>query len=79
MNPDRDPLATTALNLPVFDVPQRSHWPRKMTWEEVMDETRVQREYYMSYFDSPEKRLRNKNPTPFRMALLANPGTGDIV
>jgi hypothetical protein len=59
MNPEKNPLATTELNLPVFDSPRRDPPPRKMTWEEVMDQTEPQR--------SPERRLRNKNPEPFRM------------
>ena len=25
------------------------------------------RDYYMRHFDSPEKRLRDKNPVPFRL------------
>ena len=67
MKPEEDPLATTVLNLPVFDTPQREHWPRKMCWEAVMDETEPQRRFYMKHFDSPEKRLRSKNPEPFKM------------
>jgi hypothetical protein len=67
MKPKEDPLATAELNLPVFDVPQREHWPRKMTWEEVVIQTEPQRRFYMEHFDSPERRLRNKNPEPFRM------------
>ncbi len=67
MNPERDPLATTVLNLPVFESRQRERPPGKMTWEEVMDQTEPQRRFYMEHYDSPEKRLRNKNPAPFRM------------
>jgi len=68
MNPEKeDPLPTTALRLPAFESPKRDHLPVKMTWEEVMDQTEPQREFYMKHFDSPEKRLRNKNPAPFRM------------
>jgi hypothetical protein len=55
------------LNLPVFAGPQRDHFGWKMTWEQVTAETEPQRQYYMEHFDSPEKRLRNKNPAPFRM------------
>ena len=32
-----------------------------------MAQTEPQRRFYMKHFDSPEKRLRDKNPTPFRM------------
>jgi hypothetical protein len=67
MKPDEDPLATTALNFPVFDSPKRHPLPRKMTWDEVMDQTEPQRNFYMRHFDSPEKRLHNKNPAPFRL------------
>jgi len=67
MNPEKDLLATTVLNLPVFDSPRRDRGPGKMTWEAVMDQTEPQREFYVKHFDSPEKRLRNKNPAPFRM------------
>ena len=28
---------------------------------------RAVREHYMQHFDSPEKRLRDKNPEPFRL------------
>ena len=64
---DPDPLATTVLNLPVFDSPPRDHSAWKMTWEQVMAETEPMRQFYMTHYDSPEKRLRNKNPAPFRM------------
>jgi sigma-B regulation protein RsbU (phosphoserine phosphatase) len=64
---EKDPLATTVLNLPVFDTPQREHLSGKMTWEQVMDQTEPQRTFYIKHFDSPEKRLRDKNPAPFRM------------
>jgi hypothetical protein len=62
-----DPLATTVLNLPVLDGMRRDHFAWKMTWEQVTAETEPMRQYYMKHFDSPEKRLRNKNPAPFRM------------
>ena len=67
MKPNKDNLATTVLNLPVFDIPQRDRGPGKMSWEAVTDETEPQRQFYMTHFDSPERRLRNKNPAPFRM------------
>jgi hypothetical protein len=54
------------LNLPVFPEAQREHrgvW----SWETVMRETQPFREDYMQRFDSPEKRLRDKNPEPFRL------------
>jgi hypothetical protein len=69
MHPQKDPNppAATVLNLPVFESRPLDHFPGKMTWEQVMDETEPMRQYYMKHFDSPEKRLRNKNPEPFRM------------
>jgi hypothetical protein len=67
MKPEKDPLATTALNLPVFECPQRERLPGKWTWEEVMDQTEPQRQFYMQHDDSPERRLRNKNPASFWM------------
>ncbi len=67
MKPDEDPLATTILNLPVFEAPQIEHWPTGMSWEQVTEHFEPQRRYYMEHFDSPEKRLREKNPEPFRM------------
>jgi hypothetical protein len=54
------------LNFPEFSEAQREHrciW----SWETVMRETRPFREHYMQHFDSPEKRLRDKNPEPFRL------------
>jgi hypothetical protein len=72
MDPEKDqnPLATTVLNLPGLDGLRRNDAAAKMTWEEVMAQTEPQREFYMKHFDSPEKRLRNKNPEPFRMHSL---------
>ena len=60
-------LSTIILNLPVFESPQRAHWPTQLTWEEVTFQTEPQRAYYLEHFDSPEKRLRDKNPAPFVM------------
>jgi hypothetical protein len=67
MNPDSDPLGIANLNLPVFDVPQKEHWPMFIPLERVMAETEPQRAFYMKHYDSPEKRLRTKNPAPFIM------------
>lgn len=53
------------LNLPVFDQPQKEWWPRIIPWEVVMRETQSVREYYRAHYDSPERRLRDKNPEPF--------------
>jgi len=32
-----------------------------------MRETESVRRYYLEHYDTPEKRLRDKNPEPFRM------------
>lgn len=53
--------------LPVFDVPQVERLYSHFSWEDVMRETELTRQYHRSHFDSPEKRLRDKNPAPFRM------------
>lgn len=67
MKPEEDPLATAALNLPVCDIPPRDHTQMKISWETVTAETEVQRRFYMEHYDSPEKRLGQKNPKPFRL------------
>lgn len=53
--------------LPVCEEPLKEHTPLQMTWAEAMRHFAPTREHYMRYFDSPEKRLRDKNPEPFRM------------
>jgi hypothetical protein len=73
MKTEKDPLATTVLNLPLFESSQRDRRPGRMTWDEVMAQTGPQREFYMKHFDSPEKRLRNKNPAPLRMLAPGDP------
>ncbi len=55
------------LNFPVFTVPQKEHWPSKMTWSQAMELFAWARDEYMRKFDSPEQRLRDKNPIPFRL------------
>jgi hypothetical protein len=67
MKPEKDPLATTILNLPVFEIPQLENVGGKMTWDQVTEETEPQRQLYLARYDSDEKRLREKNPLPFRM------------
>jgi len=67
MKSENEDLSTTILNLPVFDSPTRKRRLPKMTWEEVTFQTELQRQFYLSHFDSPERRLRDKNPVPFRM------------
>ena len=55
------------INLPVFDQPGREYWPSKMSWEDAVDSFAALREHYMRNFDSPEERLRRKNPEQFRL------------
>jgi hypothetical protein len=53
------------LDLPAFELPQAEHWPSKMTWSDAMRHLAPARERYMREFDSPEERLRSKNPERF--------------
>jgi hypothetical protein len=55
------------LDLPVFRAPQSDWHPGAVDWQTVIEETEPLRRYYLEHFDSPEKRLRDKNPKPFRM------------
>ena len=55
------------LNLPEFEAPQLEHWPSKMSWSEAMRMFAATRERYMREFDSPQQRLLDKNPEPFRL------------
>jgi hypothetical protein len=55
------------LDLPVFGTPQIDWHPGAVDWQTVIEETEPLRRYYLEHFDSPEKRLRDKNPKPFRM------------
>jgi hypothetical protein len=66
MSKNRSSLAPD-LNLPVFEVPQVEHWPSPMSWSEAMRHFAASRERYMREHDSPEQRLRDKNPEPFRL------------
>jgi hypothetical protein len=63
---DRSPFAID-LNLPKFEAAQVEHWPSKMSWSEAMRIFAPARARYMREFDSPEQRIRNKNPEPFRL------------
>jgi hypothetical protein len=65
MNTNREILAT--FELPVFGRSQIDWHPGTVDWQTVIDETEPLRRYYLEHFDSPEKRLREKNPKPFRM------------
>ena len=63
---DRSALAID-LNLPAFEAAQVEHWPSKMSWSEAMRIFAPARARYMREFDSPEQRIRDKNPEPFRL------------
>lgn len=60
----REPFASD-FELPVFDQPQIEPWPVKMSWAEAMRHLAPTRSHYMRAFDSPEQRLREKNPAAF--------------
>jgi hypothetical protein len=55
------------LTLPVFQQPQMEHWPLLMSCSDAMRHFAINRKYYMQHHDSPEQRLRDKNPEPFRL------------
>lgn len=40
-------------------------WPLAISWSEAIRQLAPFRDYYMEHFDSPEKRLAEKNPEPF--------------
>ena len=61
------PFVFEPFDLPVFAVPQKEHWPSAISWEQAMQEFDSMRRHYMANFDSPENRLSDKNPEPFRM------------
>ena len=55
------------LKLPEFETPQVEHWPSAMSWSEAMHAFAEARERYMREFDSPQQRVLDKNPEPFRL------------
>jgi hypothetical protein len=55
------------LNLPEFEAPQVEHWPSKMSWSAAMRAFAPARARYMREFDSPQQRVLDKNPEPFRL------------
>jgi hypothetical protein len=59
---------STDLRLPVFDQPLVEPWPLKISWEEAMRSFASLRAYYMQHFDTPEKRVRDKNPRRFSLS-----------
>lgn len=67
MKSDAANRASDFFELPVFDEPQIEWWPLDMTWDQAMRAFDAQRKEYMRTHYSPEARLRDKNPEPFRM------------
>jgi hypothetical protein len=63
---DRSTLAIN-LKLPEFETPQVEHWPSAMSWSEAMQAFAPARARYMREFDSPQRRMLDKNPEPFRL------------
>ncbi len=62
-----DPPLESDFDLPVFRERQREHWPSTMTWADAMRHFESF-EPYMRKFDSPEQRLKDKNPERFRLS-----------
>jgi hypothetical protein len=62
-----DQNLSTEIRFPVFTESQKEHWPSQMSWEEAVQSFAAVREHYLLNFDSPEERLRQKNPEPFRL------------
>lgn len=67
MKTDVQAAAFEPFDLPVFEVLAREQRPANLSWEAVMRETELVRRYYLDHYDTPEKRLHDKNPEPFRM------------
>ena len=62
-----EPFIFEPFDLPAFDVPQQEHWPAAISWDQAMQEFDDARRMALREFDSPEARLRDKNPEPFRL------------
>ena len=62
-----DPPLASDLRLPVFTAAQWEHWPSSMSWAEAVRHFADARVDYMKRFDSPEARLRSKNPARFTL------------
>ena len=58
-------MATSGIKGTLFEQPQAEHGPARMSWLEAVRHFSPSRQLYMRKFDSPEKRWREKNPTPF--------------
>ena len=67
MKTDAEKWVFEPFDLPVFEEPQIEWRSENRSWEAVMRETESVRRYYLEHYDTPEKRLRDKNPEAFRM------------
>ena len=68
MKTDAEKRAFGPFDLPVFEKPQIEWWPEiAMTWDEATRAFDAQRRGDMRTHYSPEDRLCDKNPEPFRM------------
>jgi len=54
-------------DFPVFDQPMIEPWPLKISWSDAIRQMAPLRDHYMRHFDSPERRLADKNPKPFEL------------
>ncbi len=54
-------------DLPVFTERMREHWPSGIAWEDAMRWFDSLRYGLPQPFPTPEERLRDKNPEPFRL------------
>lgn len=61
---DRERLACD-LDLPVFEEPQVEPWPVKMSWSQALRHLARTHGQHRRERDSPERRLREKNQSPF--------------
>jgi hypothetical protein len=69
MEPEQSAQAPTSElpPFPEFTEPMQEHAPVKMTWAEAWEYFAPLRNYYMRHYDSPERRLADKNPERFRI------------
>lgn len=51
----------------MFDEPIVEPWPLAISWSDAMRQLALFRDDYMQHFDSPDKRLADKNPVPFTL------------
>ncbi len=65
--PGRRELLASDFVLPVYEERCKSMPPLRISWSDAMRHFAPTREYYMRHFDSPEKRLRDKNPERFQI------------